>query len=275
MGRPETWTAAALVVIGVGVALWLAAFRPPATPVPPGDPEVTVVAFGLNDATRADTYSSIITDPAAGLGVDGLACGPNLKATSVEDGWFRLVLLAPCRPNEPVSIAHGPLVFDALLDAKGLYLTQLPIQAVETLVVAHFPTGDRVEAEAPAGDPPLFAGLSWHGPAVLRLVVDEYGRRLSDRGQGVGPLKRYGGGGQQAAIYAAPDVTPLGRIGIAVDVRGGKACGSDLALTAFDTIAGTIVTRDVTITLPDCGAAPARFVLDNILDDLGGFGERG
>lgn len=275
MGRPETWTAAALVVIGIGVALWLAAVRPPATPVPPGDPQVAVATFDLKDANRADTFSSTIPDPASGLGVDGLPCGPNLKIAAVDDGWLRLVLLAPCRSNEPVKISHGPLVFDALMDAKGLYSTRLPVQSVETSVIASFPNGDRVEAESSEGQPSLLVGLSWHGPAVLRIVVDEYGRRLSDQGRGAGQLKRYGSAGQKAAVYAVPDTMLRGHIRIGVDVRGGKACGSDLVLTAFDNIAGALVTRDVTIALPDCGAAPARFVLDNILDDLGGIGERG
>lgn len=275
MARPETWTAAALVVIGIGVALWLAAVRPPTTPVPPADPEVVVAAFDLNDATRADTFSSMMIDPASGLGVDGLACGPVLRISPAEAGWSRLVLLAPCRPNDPVTIAQGPLVFDAVMDAKGLYSTRLPAPQVATSVFASFPNGDRVEAKAQADTPPLFAGLSWRGPAVVRLVVDEYGRRIHGQGNGIGRLVRYGGTDRQAAVYMAPVATPGGRIGIEVDVRGGKACGSALVLTAFDNIAGTIVTRDVTIALPDCGADPARFVLDNVLDDLGVFGERG
>lgn len=207
--------------------------------------------------------------------MDGLPCGPAFETDPLANGWFRVVVSAPCRAGEPFTIAHGPIVFDAVTDAKGLYATRLPVLSDKTTVAVTFNNGDHIEAKAPTGEARLLLGVSWPGPAVLRLVVDEYGRRLGDDLRGTGRVIRYGRSGPQSVVYVAPKGVIRGPTRIGVDVRGGKACGTDLAVTAYDTLAGDVARREVTIGLPACNDAPARFVLDNVLDDLGVFGPRG
>lgn len=276
MGRPETWTAAALVVIGVGIALWLASGRPPATPSPPGDPIFDLVAFGPVDAARPDGFGAISRDPGTKLGIDGLSCGPSLRVEPMEAGWVRAVVTAPCRQGDVLTITYGSIVFDAMIDNRGLFFVRLPVLSNDAVVTASFFDGETQDATVPNNTPGQLVGLAWKGPAVLRLVVNEYGRMLGTDVAGAGQVIRYGsGGGRQAMVYVAPTGGERGSIRVGVDVRAGKACGTDLMVTTFDTLVGRPVHRDVTIQLSDCGSIPARFVLEDLIDDLGVLGSRG
>lgn len=276
MGRPETWTAAAVVVIGIAVAIWLAVERPPLTPGPPAEPAAEVVGLSLPPTARLDPFSSLLADPADGIGADGLACEPRLEVDPQEASWFRAIVLAPCRVAQTVTIRYGPIVFDAEVNAKGYYVAHLPALAGNTDVTATFEGGETLAVPSLMASPHLAVGLSWAGPAVLRLDVDEYGLRLGEDIRGFGGLLRYGAGGdQQSVVYVAPQGAIRGPIRVRVDVRPGKACGDDLAVTAFDTLGDALASRDVTVKLAECGSATARFVLDNMLDDLGVFGPRG
>ncbi|MDJ1009560.1 MAG: hypothetical protein QNJ13_17240 [Paracoccaceae bacterium] len=281
MHRPEFLTAAALAVAGLGLALWLAANRVPATPAPPGPPEVAAATLRLpnpegRSLPEAPVFAAL---PDIDLGPNGLPCGPTIAVENGAPGFVRLAVDAPCRAGEIVTVVHGPLHFSDRLSPRGTFRVEFPVLDAEAGFQAR--VGDR-ELEAAAATPePLpvaISGLSWTGPLDISLAAFEFGAAEDTEGhvtslnpRGAGRIVRLGDPsiGRATELYLGPDAGGPGVVRLHAEVtRVPELCTDAQPLSAFRFGPGGLQTRDVRLTLAPCDGLPETVLLKNLLEDL-------
>ncbi|MEM9708312.1 MAG: hypothetical protein AAF871_05920 [Pseudomonadota bacterium] len=274
--RPETLTAA-LVVLAIVLALFgFALSWRPATPAMPNSPaEASVASLSLPLPRGIDDTNIPDVSTTETLGVDGLSCGPTLEVTPLPSGLIRASLVAPCRVNAIARFSYGPLEFAERISERGGVWRLLPRLGVETLRVEIDTL--RLEAAVEPGSEVLAVGLAWDGPVDLRLNVREFGAELDRSGQRADPPARalgevfhYGAPGLgQIELYTVPaDAGPgLVRLDVAADL-GVAGCPAELGLRTFMAGAVPPKKRDIFLTLDQCDGPEQSILLKNLLDDL-------
>lgn len=253
------------VVFGIALALWLALDRPPATPAPPQ----WAVASGRLEALPGPQIPDVLPitglNPGAQLGADGLGCDESLSFAAVGGGYGRLLVVAPCRVGQRIVVEYGPLRFEEAIGLRGTQFALLPGLVVEQGAQVVFADGSQLSVPDPGLDLALVLGVAWHADIELTLQMEAFGQTVTERRPGFGKVHRYGlPDGARAEIYVAPAARQNGKVRSLVRVD--DACGSNVELTAFDTIGGAVWSRPVILQGPDCPATG--FELENLLDDF-------
>lgn len=273
MKRPEIWTAAALVVFGIGLAIWLAASRSSLTPEPPADPGATGAFLAASEFTGnlLDGVRPALPDPGAELGAQGLACGLSAKLVAgTKPNLQTLVVVAPCHAGDFAEVAFGPIRFEIEIDPQGMAHAQLPpLLGFDFADVMIGKDSVSIEVAKPE-NPPLVLGLSGNANPRARLEVYEAGQLISRERPGEGRLVTYGQkGGPYSEFYVleAARALPSLRIHTVVEA-GASACGTGMKLVAFDTIGGALFERSVELAMPPCGPSSDALRLTNLIDDI-------
>lgn len=268
MGRPETLAAAIAVVVGIAVALWLAAMRPPTTPVSPTEP--TYIAERLDELTRQARPTARpagnLVDPAASLGANGLDCEATLNLVDLKNGNARIDVIAPCRVGEHVRVAYGPIQYDSVVGPNGSFHDVVPAFGPDVTADAVLGNGERLAAPSVPGVASVVMGLSWSGDASVMVSVLEPGIRVDRDRPGAGQVWTYGLAPKtQSTIYVVHRPAYPLRMQLKFTAAD---CGKLVSGHAFQAARGDLTSRDVRVALPTCDPDFESGVIRGLFDDI-------
>ncbi len=223
----------------------------------------------------------------------GLACAEILSAVARPAAMVKLTVTAPCRGNEPLTIAHGALRFDDRIDALGIYTVLVPALEDEADYTVTFADGSTADTfvDVPQATRTERVVLQFAGPTGLQIHALEFGADYETAGHiwsgnprdaetalkiGGGFLTTLGDPAQDEARYAEVYTLPAdtqGRDGVVrlnVEAEVADAnCGRDIAGQTLQKQAdGTVTPVSVTLAMPECDAVGEFLVLKNLLRDL-------
>lgn len=225
------------------------------------------------------------------LSAFGLPCGPAMTAEPAPNASVRVLVSAPCRPNERVEFRHAGLAFATTTSALGLIDVTIPALTRQALIEARLPDGTILT------ETPVVAGLhdfervalASDGRAVLAINAFEFGARPGDGGHvrytpGVrhsgsvarGQIVRLGDPGiaapLQSEVYTFPvgQTLTTGAVRLHVEAEVTEAtCGRAIEATAIQSMPGGPPSHvALTLDMPGCDAAGDILVLKNVLRDL-------
>lgn len=223
----------------------------------------------------------------------GLRCEPSLSAIADENAIVQLTLTAPCQAQELITVRHGPLAFNAKLDAMGSYTVGIPALETKAAFSATFADGQNVTTELAV---PAAAGfdrvaLAFEGESGLQIHALEYGADYGEDGhvwagnpRDATTAARVGGGymvslgdpdletPMQAEIYTFPQDTKTSdgviRLSVEAEVTAYN-CDSEIAGQTMERAAdGTMSSVSLTVEIPACSAIGEYLVLKNLLRDM-------
>jgi len=254
----------------------------PEVSVPQTDEEVKLAAVTLDDLPPVP---------------EGLAeqptCEISAQATTTPGAMVILTLDAPCAPNERLTVHHNGMMFTAATDESGGATFTVPALAQDAVFIMAFSNGDGAVAQAKVADMANYdrVVLQWRGNAGFELHAREFGADYGDQGhQWSGKKPNVEGfvAGDNGMISRLGDTLapePLmaevytfaramtkqpGVIDMSVETEvTANNCGREIeAQTLEFEPGGTLKTRNLTLSVPDCGAVGSFLVLNNLVSDL-------
>ncbi|WP_299563136.1 hypothetical protein [uncultured Sulfitobacter sp.] len=262
--------------------------------VPVSVPEIVPPEDVRTNAMNAPASASA-ADPLAEKMISNTdtACPVDARARPVAAAMVNLTLTAPCLPNERVTVHHSGLLFNQTTDADGSLDITLPALARNAMFIVAFSDGEGGVAQATVEDVSEFdrVGVQWKGDIGFELHAREYGAGYGDEGhvwsgaardmsyavtgQG-GYITRLGDpdipDGLMAEIYTFPpdNAERAGTVDLSVETEvATNNCGFEIeAQTLQMQGGGSILSKDVTLSVPDCEAAGNFLVLNNLFEDL-------
>lgn len=198
-----------------------------------------------------------------------------------------LTVDAPCYPGAQLSLHHTGLMFSALTDDAGHLSVTVPAlrdHAVFILSFDHGP-GTVVSADVPDVGHWSRVALQWQGPTGFEIHALELGAGYGDTGHvwAGAPgnpmtgsfLERLGDGtgpdARVAEVYSFPRGSGLnGLVALSVEAEvTAETCARALTAEVLERRdAGTLTSRDLDLTMPNCAAIGDFLVLNNLVDDL-------
>ncbi|WP_224816725.1 hypothetical protein [Hasllibacter sp. MH4015] len=250
-------------------------------------PEALTAPTGFPDAAP-DVPNAPLTE-ATELSPLGLPCDVTVSASPMPAAMVALDVMAPCRAEAAVEIAHAGLLLTARTDALGLLTLDIP--AFETPAFFSVTFGDGTEETVLVGLPDLRdydrIGLGWQGNMGLELHAMEFGAAFGDDGHvwqespaspdaamdgSGGFLSVIEAGESFAQIYTLPRATlregDSVRLSIDAPVTEANCTRDVVARTLRAEGGGPVDVRELTFTVPSCDAVGDVLVLQNLLDDL-------
>jgi hypothetical protein len=214
-----------------------------------------------------------------------------MTAEPAPNASVRVLLSAPCRPNERVELRHEGLAFAMATSALGLIDVTIPVFTRQARIEAQLADGTVLTGM------PVVAGLhdfervalASDGRAVLAINAFEFGARPGDGGhvryapgmwhrgsQARGQIVRLGDPGiaapLQSEIYTFPVGQKLttGAVRLHVEAEVTEAtCGRAVEATAIQSMPGGPPSHvALTLDMPGCDATGDILVLKNVLRDL-------
>lgn len=265
---------------------------PDATPVQPAMPFVADRASGVALPTQAPSAPpvSVATTTTEPLSPFGLPCGLSVHGEALPGAMVALDVMAPCRPDMRVEIAHADLTFAAATDRTGLLTVDVP--ALETPAIFTIRLADGEEAVTIAGLPDLIdiarVAVSWQGDLGIELHAFEDGAEFGAPGHvwqdapGSAADTAIGAGGfltslgdpgldspRLAQVYSYPRASGgAPRLSVDIPVTAG-ACGTPVRANSHEVTENLRVeTRPITLVLPGCDAVGEYLVLQNLFEGL-------
>jgi hypothetical protein len=223
----------------------------------------------------------------------GFACDITMTAAPIAGAMVDVVLTAPCRASERVTVHHQGLMFTEIMQPDGTLSVSVPALAEQAIFIASFASGDGALASTTVTSLPFYdrVAVQWKGEAGLQLHAREFAAdyfaeghiwaasagnlTAAAKGEG-GFLTRLGRMDAPEAlvaeIYSFPSGTAqrAGEILLSVEAEVTAAnCGSRVeAQTLEIRDAGDLRTRDLLLEIPSCDAVGDFLVLKNLLEDL-------
>ncbi|MBL4807472.1 MAG: hypothetical protein JKY31_09295 [Rhodobacteraceae bacterium] len=268
-------------------------------------------ASALIDSSDAPLFAAPATIDATGTelasldttNVDTLLFAPQIEQQSVceisldpsvrRGANILLFIIAPCKPEMPVTLAHAGLEFTILTDIEGTASVVIPALERTAEITATFADGSSATTVALVSDinDVTRAAITWRGEADLNLHAFEYGAIEGDDGhiwsgaardfrtarlRGGGYLVELGDksieGGAMAEVYTMllGRSVERGIVTMSLEINNGDSvCGSDVSArtirTRSDNSAGS---RSIRFTLPNCGGAISQMTVPGAIDDI-------
>lgn len=249
-------------------------------------PGATIAPSPIEEPARAP--SNLITESTE-LSPLGLPCDISVTASAMPAAMVALDVMAPCRADASVTVAHSGLLITASTDSLGLLTLDVP--AFETPAFFSVTFADGVEETVLIGLPDLREfdriGLSWQGDMGLELHAMEFGAAFGEQGHvwleapgaPEGAVAGDGGfltvleaGESYAQIYTLPRATlsegDSVRLSIDAPITQANCTRVVMARTLRAEVGGPVNVTELTFTVPDCDAVGDVLVLQNLLDDL-------
>lgn len=220
-------------------------------------------------------------------------CDVTLSAEPEAAALVTLVMEAPCRADEQLTVAHAGLRFTDTVAEDGLYMVTIPALTEEARFSITFTNGDTVTTRhmMPTVRDYDRVAIQWEGDSGLQLHALEFGARYGDSGhvwsgapqtslRGVraqgGFLMRLGNAAIQnaeiAEVYTFPSsrMARAGTIRVTVEAEVTEQnCGQEVGGVAFQPGAdGSLQDTALTLAIPACDAVGDILVLKNLLRDL-------
>ena len=273
---------------------------PPDMPRPPADAvaPAPLPKTGAELAARMAVTSMPATETATASqrpkrNEFGLTCGVILSASERPGGMVNLMLTAPCRAGEVITVRHGGLAFAGRLSQLGGFTALVPALADEAEFTVSFPDGETsaTHLTVPSATTIERVVLQTEGETGLQIHALEFvadyhtpGDVCAGQPRDAAQALKYGGGfitqlgdpslegGRMAEVYTFP-ADPrrrdgVVRLSIETEVTAYN-CGKDIAGETIQRQAdGKMNSVTVTLAVPDCDAIGEFLVLKNLLQDL-------
>ena len=221
------------------------------------------------------------------------ACDFTATARPVAAAMVKVGLDAPCLPDERVTVHHNGMIFTETTSDTGTLDLTLPALAGDAVFIFAFANGDGAVASTRVEDISDFRRVvvQWKGETGFEIHAREFGAEYGAPGHvwtgapgGMadavtgrsGMITRHGDAAAPEALVAEVYTFPVaasGRVGevaLSVETEVGAAnCGLEIEAQALQMSAdGDLVTRNLTMAVPDCDAQGSFLVLNNLLEDL-------
>ncbi len=223
----------------------------------------------------------------------GFACDITMKADPGAGALVDLVLTAPCRASERVTIHHQGLMFTEVMQPDGTLSVTIPALAGQASFIASFAGGAGAMATAEVTSLPFYdrVAVQWKGEAGLQLHAREYAAEYFTEGHvwaaSAGNLTAAAIGeggfltrlGQMdtpealvAEIYSFPSGTAKrsGEVLLTVEAEVTEMnCNTHVEAQTLEIRNGTALrVQDVSLEIPLCDSVGDFLVLKNLFEDL-------
>lgn len=252
------------------------------------DPAPQLPRLGRADLSLATgpDGAKVMPELPADQGQPLLACDVELSATPAEMASVDLNVSAPCLPNERVTVHHSGMMFTETTDENGTLAVNVPALSETAVFIVQFGNGSGNVVVTRVPDLKKFdrVVLQWTGTAGFQLHALEYGAGYGDSGHVWAGASRNGRGAvttlgnadtlapQMAEVYSFPSgtVEAAGSVALSIEAEVTAAnCGRDINAQTLELRGdGTLRPRDLTLSVPDCGAVGDFLVLNNLVEDL-------
>ncbi|SMX33809.1 translocase [Maliponia aquimaris] len=274
-----------------------AVFAPLAASASPEMPADLVLEMELPEAPMIVQAAAEVDLPIEDLpqapGATGFACDITMTAEPTAGAMVNVVLTAPCRASERVTLHHQGLMFTEIMQPDGTLSVSVPALAEQAAFIASFPGGDGAMASAEVASLPFYdrVAVQWKGDAGLQLHAREFSAEYfaeghiwaaaagdltaAAKGEG-GFLTRLGRTDTpealMAEIYSFPSGTArkTGTVLLSVEAEVTEAnCGAPVEAQTLEIRGGgSLRTRDLSVAMPACDAVGDFLVLKNLVEDL-------
>ncbi len=220
-------------------------------------------------------------------------CPITAQARPVAAAMVNLTLTAPCFPNERLTVHHSGLLFNQTTDAQGALEITLPALAENATFIVAFSNGEGTVAQTTVEELADFdrVAVNWKGDTGFELHALEYGADYGEEGhvwsgamrdmsfavtgEG-GYISRLGDAtvpdGLMAEVYTFPSTHAqrAGNVDLSIEAEvAERNCGLEIEAQSLQMQGGgEIVSKDLTLSVPDCEAAGNFLVLNNLFEDL-------
>ena len=258
--------------------------RPVNAPRPMPEPPAREIAAQLPETPASEASA------AASQSTPEPACDVALDAAPLEAGRARISLVAPCLPEERLTLHHDGLMFTAVTDADGALTRDVPALSESAVFIAAFSNGEGAVAQVAVPDATARARvvLQWRGAAGLQLHAFVDGARYGEPGHvhaevpGAAPapergfLTRLGSADAPDALITEVYTFPAGERGarpeVSVTVEAevtAANCNQEITAETLGRVDGTLLqSRRITVFMPDCAAEGDFLLLKNLYEDM-------
>ena len=221
----------------------------------------------------------------------GLGCDVTAQAVPGEMAMVDFSVTAPCYGNARVVVHHNGMTFTEVTDAEGKLDVAVPALAERAVFIAAFDNGEGAVATARVEGIEAYdrVVLQWKGAAGFQIHAREFGAGYGEPGHvwsgaaprdgsehATGSVQRLGAADTLSPLLAEVYTFPTGaadrggEIALSVEAEVTEEnCGRDVSAQLLQRQgADGLTTREVELTVPDCGAVGDFLVLNNLLDDL-------
>ena len=218
-------------------------------------------------------------------------CTVIAKAVPAAMASIDLDVSAPCYGGERVTVHHKGMMFTDVTDANGGLSLTVPVLSEKAVFIIAFANGKGAVTQAHV---PSLADydrivLQWSGNNGFQIHAREFGAAYGEEGHiwsgsaidangasGHGIVVRLGFEDtiepQMAEVYTFPSGTTSrkGAVALSIEAEVTKAnCDRDIAAQSLELRSGSeLRTRDLTLSVPNCGAVGDFLVLNNLVEDL-------
>lgn len=221
------------------------------------------------------------------------SCEVTANARPIAAAMVNLTLLAPCLPNERVTVHHAGLLFNQVTDAQGGMDLSIPALAQEAVFIVAFSDGEGAVAQTTVEELVDFdrVAVQWKGDTGFQLHALEFGADYESAGHvwSGAPRDRTfaitGDGGFMsvlgdtevpdalvAEVYTFPSgiSQSAGTIHLSVETEVAENnCSLEIEAQTLQVSSGNDITsKDLTLSVPDCDASGNFLVLNNLFEDL-------
>lgn len=248
--------------------------------------EATVLAdleaIVLTSANPPETATAIPKRPQPTKPSIAVDCKLHAHASATANASARLVLKAPCNPNEVVELHHSGMTFHALTDTRGQLEVTVPALSEYAIFLMSF--DDQRGTVATTHIPDLSdydrVALQWSGETEIQLHALEFGASYGEAGHvwsevletGTGRVDHLGvSGAGNVEVYSIPKTGERdGSVTLTVEAEvTPDNCGQDLSLQSLELRGDqSLRARDLKVAFPACGSGQDFLVLNNLFQEL-------
>lgn len=259
----------------------------PVVPTPLAIEKITLTS--ANQALEQSDETAVNTpDPQQALVA---ACAMQAQATAHPGALVALYVSAPCRAGERITLHHQGMMVTETLDREGNLDVVLPALAETAVFIIEPGQGDDQQSAGAVArvDVPDMAEvdrvvLQWSGNSGFEIHAREFGAQYGELGHVWHGADQVGSAGQVIQLGDATQLAPrlaevysfhragaqaAGVIEISVETEISQInCGRDISAQTLRISQGRVQTRDLVLSMPDCGAAGDFLVLNNLVENL-------
>ncbi len=249
--------------------------------------DITLTSATPEDVVEAASELQTLPDAPTDPDVPKLGCGIDAAANATNMANVHLSMSAPCLPNERVTVHHNGMMFTDTTDEAGALSVTIPALSENAVFIVAFSNGDGVVAQADVPDLSEYdrVVLQWADAQNFQIHAREFGASYgepghvwsgSEAGAAKGVVSRLGEpetlAPQLAEVYTFPTVASEQKGVVALSIEAevtASNCGREVMAQSLELReGGSLRTRDVVLSVPDCDAVGDFLVLNNLVDDL-------
>lgn len=215
-------------------------------------------------------------------------CAVSAQAATGAMAHVDISVVAPCFANDRVTVHHNGMMFTDVTDQNGELNLSVPALAERAVFIVAFANGKGAVATARVPDLGQYdrVAIQWTGQTSFQIHAREFGASYGDAGHVWSGAERLGANGSLVTRLGAADTLapklaevytfPTGHAGrsgtVALSIEAevtDRNCGREVAAQSLELRGDAgLRTRDLVMSIPNCGAIGDFLVLNNLVDDL-------